>query len=133
MPHFAQINENNEVVKVLVVKQEYINSGSLGNPSKWIQTSYNTQAGKHYDPITQEEDDGVALRKNFAGIGYTYDKSRDAFIPPQPYPSWPLDEEMCVWVCPVPHPNENATDENPGDGKDYEWDEATTNWKEITE
>ena len=99
----------------------------------WIQTSYNTQAGKHYDPITQEEDDGVALRKNFAGIGYTYDKSRDAFIPPQPYPSWPLDEEMCVWVCPVPHPNENATDENPGDGKDYEWDEATTNWKEIPE
>ena len=116
MPHFAQINENNEVVKVLVVKQEYINSGSLGNPSKWIQTSYNTQAGKHY-----------------AGIGYTYDKDRDAFIPPQPYPSWPLDEEMCVWVCPVPHPNENATDENPGDGKNYEWDEATTNWKEITE
>ena len=74
MPLFAQINENNEVVQVLVVRQEYINTGRLGDPSKWIQTSYNTQVGKHYDPITQEEDDGVALRKNFAGIGYTYDK-----------------------------------------------------------
>tara|TARA_B100000029_G_scaffold210809_1_gene208640 strand:+ start:120 stop:521 length:402 start_codon:yes stop_codon:yes gene_type:complete len=133
MPHFAQINENNEVVQVLVVGQEYVNTGLLGDPNKWIQTSYNTRAGKHYDSSTGLVDGGVPFRKNYAGIGYTYDKDRDAFIPPQPYPSWNLDEEMCIWICPVPHPNEGATEENKGTDRDYEWDEATLSWKDITQ
>lgn len=133
MPHFAKINEKNEVVRVLVVSQEYIDTGRLGDSNEWIQTSYNTRAGKHYDSSTGLEDDGIPLRKNYAGTGYIYDKTRDAFIPPQPYPSWTLNEETCRWDPPTPHPNEGATDDNRGDGKDYMWDEATLSWKEITQ
>jgi len=137
MAHFAEIDENNIVVRVLVVTEEFINTGNLGNPSKWIQTSYNTHGGKHLlDPTesckTKEYDKkdstiknqpNSPFRKNYAGIGYTYDSVRDAFIPPKPnYPSWILDEETCFWDAPVKYPK---------DRKDYEWDEEKQKWIEI--
>jgi hypothetical protein len=113
MAHFAQIDENNIVVQVIVAEQDFIDSGAVGDSSKWIQTSYNTHAGQHPD--------GRPLRKNYAGIGYTYDSVRDAFIPPKPFESWLLNEETCLWYPPVPMPN---------DDKYYIWDEETISWKE---
>jgi hypothetical protein len=105
MSHFAKIDDNNIVTQVIVAEKSFINTGILGDEFLWIQTSYNGN-----------------FRKNYAGIGYTYDAARDAFIPPQPYPSWTLNEDTCQWESPVPYPT---------DDKMYEWDEATTNWKEI--
>ena len=122
MSHFAEIDENNIVIRVLVVEQDVIDSGLFGSPDKWIQTSYNTRGGIHYAPDNITPDGGIALRKNYAGIGKTYDKSRDAFIRPKPFPSWILDEDTCLWDSPVPYPE---------DGKKYSWDEDTTSWKEI--
>ena len=127
MAHFAQIDENNIVTRVMVVEQEFIDAGHLGDPSKWIQTSYNTYGGKHYDPDTRLEDDKPPLRKNYAGIGYTYDSVKDAFYAPQPYPSWTLNEDTCQWESPVDYPAD-ATPEKP-----YKWDEDTTSWVEVTE
>ena len=120
MSHFAKVIDG-IVEAVHVVKQDYVNSGKLGDPNNWIQTSYNTRGGVHYAPNSDEPDGGIALRKNYAGVGYTYDKTRDAFIAPQPYPSWNLDEDTCQWNAPVPRPD---------DGKIYTWDEDTTSWKE---
>lgn len=122
MGHFAQINEENVVTQVIVAEQDFIDTGAVGDPAKWIQTSYNTRAGVHYGPDGQP-DSGVALRKNYAGIGYSYDASRDAFIPPKPFLSWVLDEETCLYNAPTPMPT---------DGKMYVWDEPTTSWSEIT-
>lgn len=122
MSHFAQIDENNVVVQVIVAEQDFINSGVLGDPAKWIQTSYNTRGGVHYGADGQP-DGGVPLRKNYAGIGYTYDAQLDAFIPPKPFPSWTLDTNTGLWNSPTPMPEDN---------KLYEWDEATTSWKEIS-
>ena len=113
MSHFAQIDENNIVSRVLVIEQDVIDTGLFGDPATWIQTSYNTVAGTH----TQG---GTPLRKNYAGIGYTYDSDRDAFYAPQPFPSWLLDEITCVWNPPTPMP----VDENL-----YEWDEANLIWQ----
>lgn len=112
MSHFAKIDENNVVVQVIVAEQNFINTGVVGDPSKWIQTSYNTYGNQHPQ--------GRPLRKNYAGIGYTYDRTRDAFIPPKPYDSWILDEETCLWNSPVLHPN---------DGNQYVWEEALQEWK----
>ena len=128
MSHFAKVVDN-IVTEVIVAEQDFIDT--LPDSSAWVQTSYNTRGGKHYAPNTNDEDGGVALRKNYAGIGYTYDSTRDAFYEPQPYPSWLLDEDTCTWDSPVPHPNKDATDENPGDGKLYEWDESIVNWKVV--
>lgn len=100
MSHFAEIDENNIVLRVLIVEQEFIDTGLLGDPARWIKTSYNTHAGVH-------QDGGVPLRKNFAGPGYTYDPVRDAFIPPKPFPSFVLDEETCLWVSTVPRPEDS--------------------------
>ena len=130
MSHFAKVVDN-IVTEVIVAEQDFIDT--LPDSSAWVQTSYNTRGGKHYAPNTSDEDGGVALRKNYAGVGYTYDSTRDAFYAPQPYPSWLLDEDACTWDSPVPHPNADATDENPGDGKFYEWDESILNWKEVIE
>jgi hypothetical protein len=105
MSHFAEIDNDNIVQRVIVAEQDFINSGAVGDSFRWVQTSYNNN-----------------FRKNYAGKGYTYDKARDAFIPPQPYPSWLLDEDTCRWDAPTPMPN---------DGKMYGWDEDTTSWKEI--
>ena len=128
MSHFAKVVDN-IVTEVIVAEQDFIDT--LPDSSAWVQTSYNTRGGKHYDPDTGEEDGGVALRKNYAGAGYVYDSTRDAFYVPQPYPSWLLDEDACTWDSPVPHPNKDATEENPGDGKFYEWDESIVNWKVV--
>ena len=107
MSHFAEINNDNIVQRVIVSEQDFINSGVVGDSFRWVQTSYNNN-----------------FRKNYAGKGYTYDKTRDAFYAPQPFPSWVLDEDTCRWDAPTPYPD---------DGKQYNWDEDTTSWKEIPE
>jgi hypothetical protein len=115
MAHYAQVIDG-IVQQVLVIEQDVIDTGLFGDPSQWIQTSYNTRAGEHLLG-------GTPLRKNFAGIGSIYDAERDAFYTPQPYPSWIFDENTCVWFPPTPMPE---------DGKYYNWDESTTSWVEIT-
>jgi len=108
MSHFAKV-ENGIVTQVIVAEQEVIDTGVFGEG--WVQTSYNTRGGQHPE--------GRPLRKNYAGIGYSYDSQRDAFIPPKPYPSWLLNEDTCLWVTPIPMPD---------DGKSYLWNEETTSW-----
>jgi hypothetical protein len=115
MSHFAKV-ENGVVTQVIVIEQDVLNLGHWGDPASWVQTSYNTQGGVH----TQG---GTPLRKNYAGIGYTYDSVRDAFIPPSPFPSWVLDEATCLWNAPTPMPVE--------EGKMFVWDEETTAWVEF--
>ncbi len=123
MAHFAKVN-NGIVEQVIVAEPEFFDTFVDSSPGQWIQTSYNTRGGVHYDPTTGEPsvDQSKALRKNYAGIGYSYDATRDAFIPPKPYASWLLNDNTCLWDAPVAYPN---------DGKQYEWDEATTSWIEI--
>ena len=142
MSKFAKIDDNNIVTSVIVAEQDFIDSGKVGDPSRWIQTSYNTKGGIHYGP-DGNPDGGVPLRKNYAGIGFTYIESRDAFIPLQPYAGWILNESTCLWESPVPVPD----DEGPyivEDGKEqsanptvlykaYGWDENTQNWVVLTE
>jgi hypothetical protein len=125
MSHFAKV-DNNIVKNVIVAELEFFDNFIDTSPGRWIQTSYNTRGGIHYDPETNEPstDQSKALRKNYAQIGYTYDESKDAFIPPQPYPSWILNEETCLWNSPVPYP---------ADGQVYIWNEETTVWEQITE
>ena len=121
MAHFAEIDENNVVLRVLVVADDQEERGNvflshdLGLGGTWLKTSYNTVAGQH-------NNGGTPFRKNFAGIGYTYDESRDAFIAPKPYASWKLNEDTCGWEPPTAYP----TDE-----KLYTWDETTKSWKEV--
>ena len=121
MSHFAKV-ENGTVTQVIVAEQDVIDTGMFG--SGWVQTSYNTRGGVHYNPETNEpsEDQSRALRKNYAGVGYTYDSDRDAFIPPQPYASWVLDEVTCLWAAPVVMPT---------DDKQYNWDEESQSWKLV--
>ena len=114
MAHFAQIDSNNTVIQVIVVEQDVINTGLFGDPTTWIQTSYNTHGGQH-------SQGGTPLRKNYAGIGYTYDSGRDACVPPKPYPSWLLDEDTCWWTAPVAQPE-------PQEGVVYSWNEDTQSW-----
>lgn len=128
MAHFAKLDENNVVIFVTVGAEHddgkedelFQRTGDV-----YKQTSYNTRGGVYYTPNTNDPDpdQSKAFRKNYAGLGYTYDAVRDAFIPPQPYPSWVLDEFSCLWNAPVPYPT---------DGKRYSWDEATQNWIEVT-
>ena len=115
MAHFAQIDENNTVLQVIVVEQDVIDTGLFGDPAAWIQTSYNTYGGVH-------SQGGTPLRKNYAGIGDTYDSDRDAFIPLKPFPSWILDEDTCLWTPPTPMPD---------DGASYDWNEGTLSWDAI--
>jgi hypothetical protein len=114
MSHFAQI-EDGVVTRVIVAEQDFIDT----QDGEWVQTSYNTRGGKHYDPTTGLEDSGTPLRKNYAGVGYTYDSTRNAFYTSQPFPSWTLDEDTCIWEAPVAYPTDN---------KAYKWDEDTTAW-----
>lgn len=125
MAHFAKV-ENNIVQQVIVAEQDFIDSGVVGNPSDWHKTSYNTNGGIYYTPNTStpDPDQSKAFRKNYAGIGYTYDATRDAFIPPQPYPSWSLNEFSCLWDPPIPFPT---------DGNEYIWSEATQSWELVGE
>jgi len=115
MAHFAQINSNNEVTQVIVIEQDVVDSGAFGDPASWIQTSYNTSGGVHTLG-------GIPLRKNYAGIGYTYDVARDAFLAPKPYPSYVLNEDTAQWSNPVPYPT---------DGKTYNWFEPNKVWIEV--
>ena len=119
MAHFAKI-QNGKVTKVIVAEPEFFDTFVDDSPGQWLQTSYNTRGGVHYDPETREPDGGVALRKNFAGIGYDYNAALDAFIPPKRYDSWVLNEETCLWEPPTPYPD---------DGEMYQWDESTTSWQ----
>lgn len=123
MAHFAKVN-NGIVEQVIVAEPEFFDTFVDSSPGQWIQTSYNTRGGVHYNPETGEPsaDQSKALRKNYAGIGYSYDAQRDAFIPPKPYASWVLDEQTCLWNAPMPYPT---------DGKRYQWDEPTGAWIEI--
>ena len=112
MSHFAKI-ETGLVTQVIVADQEFINTMD----GQWVQTSYNTRGGIHYAPDSDEPDGGIALRKNYASIGYAYDLDRNAFIPPKPFDSWLLDEPTCTWEAPVPQPEGN-----------YIWNEQTQTW-----
>ena len=114
MSHFAKV-ENGIVTQVIVAEQDFVDT----QEGTWVQTSYNTRGGVHYAPDSQEPDGGVAMRKNYAGIGFTYDATRDAFIPQQPFQSWILNEDTCLWEPPVPHP---------ADGKFYSWNEEAQQW-----
>ncbi len=115
MSHFAKV-ENGTVTQVIVIEQDVLNTGHWGDPASWVQTSYNTHGGVHTNG-------GTPLRKNFAGIGYTYDAGRDAFIPPKPFNSWVLNESTCLWEAPTPMPVE--------EGKMFVWDEPTVSWIEF--
>ena len=120
MSHFAEAQDG-IVQNVIVAEQDFIDSGAVGDSSNWIQTSYNTRGGIHYAPSSHISDNGITMRKNYAGIGYTYDSTRNAFYAPQPFPSWLLDDDTCQWNAPTPMPD---------DGKMYNWDESTINWVE---
>ena len=111
MAHYAKI-ENEIVTSVIVAEQDFIDT----QEGQWVQTSYNTTGGQHLL-------DGTPLRKNYAGLGYTYDSTRDAFIPAQPYSSWVLNEDTCLWDCPVALPTDVS--------KRYTWNEDTTSWDEV--
>ena len=111
MGHYAKV-ENGIVTRVIVAEAEFFNNFVDDSPGEWVQTSYNTRGGIHVLG-------GEPLRKNFAGIGFTYDKARDAFIPPKPFESWSLNEDTCLWDAPVAYPT---------DGQQYEWNETTKNW-----
>jgi len=113
MSHFAKV-ENGIVVQVIVAEQDFIATGALGDPANFVQTSYNTHGGKHPEDRP--------LRMNYAGLGYAYDEQRDAFIPPQPFASWLLNEDTCLWDAPVAMPT---------DDKKYAWDEESVSWKEV--
>jgi hypothetical protein len=114
MAHFAKVN-NGVVVQVIVAELEFFDTFVDSSPGQWLQTSYNTYGGVHANG-------GTPLRKNYAGIGFTYDPVKDAFIPPQPYASWTLNETTCLWEAPVAYPD---------DGLTYSWDEPTTSWVAI--
>lgn len=114
MAHFAKVVDN-IVIQVIVAEPEFFETFVDTSPGEWIQTSYNTRGGIHLNG-------GTPLRKNYAGIGFTYDKSLDAFIPPQPYASWKLNEETCLWESPVKYPE---------DGREYYWDEKQQMWSEV--
>jgi len=115
MAHYAKV-ENDLVTKVIVAEPEFFNTFVDSSPGKWIQTSYNTYGGVH-------SNGGTPLRKNWAGVGFTYDATKDAFIAPQPYSSWTLNNTTCLWEAPTAYPDDN---------KKYEWNEDTTAWVEVT-
>ena len=120
MAHFAKV-VSNTVTQVIVAESEFFETFVDSSPGAWIQTSYNTSGGVHYDSNTGEPslDQTKALRKNYAGIGYTYDSTRDAFIPPKRFNSWILNENTCLWDPPKPYPS---------DEERYRWNEETQTW-----
>jgi hypothetical protein len=116
MAYYAKVS-NGLVTQVIVAEAEFFDTFVDSSPGEWIKTSYNTSGGVH-------SDGGTPLRKNYAGVGFTYDSTRDAFIPPQPYNSWTLNEDTCLWDSPIAYPT---------DDKDYAWDEDITNWVAAVE
>ena len=113
MAHYAKVNDG-IVTKVIVAEADFFDTFVDDSPGKWIQTSYNTHGGEH-------SLGGTPLRKNFAGVGFTYDSEKDAFIAPKPFPSWTLDEDTCLWEAPVAYPDSGI----------HTWDEETKQWVEI--
>ena len=122
MSHFAKVCDG-KVTQVIVAEPDFFDTFVDSSPGEWIQTSYNTRGNVHYGP-DGEPDGGVALRGNYAGIGYTYDRQNDVFYAPQPYASWTLDQTTWLWEPPVAYPD---------DGLIYTWDEATVGWKLVAE
>ena len=121
MSHFAKV-VNGKVVSVIVAEPEFFDTFVDGSPGQWLQTSYNTRGNVHYGQ-DGKPDGGVALRGNYAGIGYVYNAEHDVFYPPQPYPSWIINESTWTWEAPSPMPV---------DGKIYIWKEETKSWNEFT-
>jgi hypothetical protein len=115
MAHFAKVLDG-IVTQVIVAEPEFFQTFVDSSAGEWIQTSYNTHGDVHANG-------GTPLRKNYAGIGYSYDRTKDAFIPPKPFASWTLNDDTCLWNAPTPMPT---------DGKIYSWDETTTSWVEVT-
>jgi hypothetical protein len=120
MGHYAKVVDS-KVTQVIVAEADFFNTFVDTSPGEWIQTSYNTRGGVHYGQ-DGNPDDGVALRGNYAGIGFTYDRENDVFYPSQPYPSWTISSPTWTWTAPVPYP----TDDNV-----YNWDETTKTWIEV--
>lgn len=119
--HFAKVTDG-KVTQVIVAEKEFFDNYVDSTPGEWIQTSYNTRGGVHYAPNSNTPDGGIALRGNYAGIGYTYDRANDVFYPPQPYPSWTISAPNWTWTPPVAYPT---------DGQKYTWDESIKNWVVI--
>jgi len=123
MAHFAEVIDG-VVVRVLVVEQEFIDTGKLGPKENWVQTSYNTRAGLHALG-------GTPLRKNYATAGMIYDSERDAFYNHQPFPSWTLNESTCQYEPPTPMPTDDDHQSPTSLTKKlYQWNESTTSWDE---
>ena len=113
MAHYAKV-QNGLVVNIIVAEEEFFDTFIDSSPGEWIQTSYNTHGGEHPN--------NTPLRKNYAGIGYTYNRELDAFIPPKPFASWVLDEETCLWNAPIAKPE-----------GDYTWNEDEHSWDLVPE
>tara|TARA_Y100000114_G_C11743548_1_gene320352 strand:- start:70 stop:444 length:375 start_codon:yes stop_codon:yes gene_type:complete len=124
MAHYAKVTDG-KVTRVIVAEAEFFKTFVDDSPGDWIQTSYNTRGGIHYQPNsnTPSSDQSKALRKNYAGLGWTYDSEKDAFYAPQPYASWTLNTTTYLWEAPTAKPT---------DGKPYKWDETSKSWVEIT-
>ena len=118
MSHFAKVVDG-KVINVIVAEIEFFNTFVDTSPGEWVQTSYNTKGGVHFDGKTGEPDNGVPLRGNYAGIGYIYDAINDVFYSPQPYASWTLNKTTWLWEAPVPRPT---------DGNSYKWNEESKTW-----
>ena len=137
MAHFAKLGVGNIVERVEVVSNDIATTEQAGvdflnnlynTNDVWKQASYNTMGGKYYTTNENQErvessDQSKSFKKNYAGIGYTFDQSRDAFIAPKPYDSWSLDEDSCLWVAPIPYPT---------DGQKYFWNEENQSWDLVT-
>ena len=129
MSYYAKV-EDGIVTRVISAEAEFFDTYVDDTPGEWIKTSYNMSGGVyHIDNVPAEdqsviEGDEARQRKNYAGIGYSYDQTRDAFIPPQPFPSWTLNETTCLWDAPVAYPD---------DGGMYQWNEDTQTWDQVTE
>jgi hypothetical protein len=120
MSHFAKVVDG-KVTQVIVAEPDFFTTFVDSSPGAWIQTSYNTKGGIHYGQ-DGKPDGGVALRGNYAGVGYTYDSVNDVFYAPQPFASWTIKAPEWTWEAPTPMPT---------DGKPYKWDEATKTWTEV--
>lgn len=131
MAHYAKVTDG-VVTQVIVAEPEFFDTFVDTTPGEWLKTSYNMRGGVYYDPATNEAatDQSVITgdegreRKNYAGVDFTYDRDRNAFIPPQPYASWTLNDTSCLWEAPVAYPT---------DGEMYTWNEDTTSWDVVTE
>lgn len=126
MAHYAKVT-NGKVVKVIVAEASFFDNFIDDSPGKWIQTSYNTRGGVHYEPNSNvtSSDQSKALRGNYAGIGYTYDSTLDAFYPPQPFNSWTLNTGSFTWESPEPYPTGDATGSWTGS---WNWEESSLSW-----